>query len=249
MLCTHHAVSLPGHGRVDSKQNADRRARRHLWILSQIPQSSAPSTTSRGATCGASCRALSGTPKMTFKSATAGLRPRRKVMPQGTSKNSQTKIVIRSKMLPRHVSWDYARCSGPARICTTGSSKASQAHPHRAVPRNACNVQRSSLCGTDAALATSNSSAENSSSEAQPMDPPTNGGASSAQPNGYAERAMRAPKAAALDPAQLDCGDGCLNRQSFLHCDAKLCPCGTSCRNKCVYSLPLLLGCQGGPGI
>ncbi len=32
---------------------------------------------------------------------------------------------------------------------------------------------------------------------------------------------------------QLGCGEDCLNRLSFIHCDPKLCPCGDRCSNRC----------------
>jgi len=33
---------------------------------------------------------------------------------------------------------------------------------------------------------------------------------------------------------QAGCGDKCLNRQMCILCDAKLCPCGADCSNRCI---------------
>ncbi|KAL0051651.1 hypothetical protein WJX82_011245 [Trebouxia sp. C0006] len=45
------------------------------------------------------------------------------------------------------------------------------------------------------------------------------------------------PDAEAVSAQELGCGDDCLNRLSFIHCDAKLCPCGASCTNRPFHQL------------
>lgn len=40
------------------------------------------------------------------------------------------------------------------------------------------------------------------------------------------------PDAEAVPAQELGCGEDCLNRLSFIHCDPKLCPCGASCTNR-----------------
>jgi hypothetical protein len=35
----------------------------------------------------------------------------------------------------------------------------------------------------------------------------------------------------------IGCGEQCLNRLSFIHCDPRTCPCGTSCSNKPFHQL------------
>jgi hypothetical protein len=44
---------------------------------------------------------------------------------------------------------------------------------------------------------------------------------------------------AATDPALRDgCGDNCLNRLSYFHCDPRVCPCGERCANRPFHQLP-----------
>ena len=50
------------------------------------------------------------------------------------------------------------------------------------------------------------------------------------------------PDAEAVPAQELGCGEDCLNRLSFIHCDAKLCPCGASCTNRS-YLLPWVCIC------
>ena len=50
------------------------------------------------------------------------------------------------------------------------------------------------------------------------------------------------PDAEAVSAQELGCGDDCLNRLSFIHCDAKLCPCGASCTNRSHF-LPTVCIC------
>ena len=33
------------------------------------------------------------------------------------------------------------------------------------------------------------------------------------------------------------CGEDCLNRHSYIHCDPKLCPCGAACSNRPFHAL------------
>jgi len=40
-----------------------------------------------------------------------------------------------------------------------------------------------------------------------------------------------------LAQAQTGCGDDCLNRHSYVHCDEKLCPCGAVCSNRPFHRL------------
>ena len=76
-------------------------------------------------------------------------------------------------------------------------------------------------------------------------DQATPGAASAAA--GQADPAEMTPHAAVTTAMELDtpvtqaapalplgCGDDCLNRLSFMHCDPKLCPCGDSCSNRSV---------------
>ncbi len=44
------------------------------------------------------------------------------------------------------------------------------------------------------------------------------------------------PDAEAVPAQELGCGEDCLNRLSFIHCDPKLCPCGASCSNRSHHS-------------
>ena len=45
------------------------------------------------------------------------------------------------------------------------------------------------------------------------------------------------------------CGEDCLNRHSYIHCDAKLCPAGAACSNRPFHQLrpPPMEVCPGGP--
>jgi hypothetical protein len=49
--------------------------------------------------------------------------------------------------------------------------------------------------------------------------------------SGSLRRAAAAGAAAAAQP-QVGCGDSCLNRLSFIHCDRSTCPCGERCTNR-----------------
>ena len=57
---------------------------------------------------------------------------------------------------------------------------------------------------------------------------------------------MHSPTGAAspMGPAaatqQVGCGEECLNRLSYIHCDPKLCPCGLQCSNRCYMLQPSL---------
>lgn len=55
------------------------------------------------------------------------------------------------------------------------------------------------------------------------------GGAAVAAPSGAV-----GPVATDVAAQQVGCGDDCLNRLSFIHCDPKLCPCGDCCSNRYV---------------
>ena len=65
-------------------------------------------------------------------------------------------------------------------------------------------------------------------------------GADAASPSGLAAATADAgvpggtpSPVAQAGPAQpLGCGEDCLNRLSFIHCDPKLCPCGEACSNR-----------------
>ena len=47
-----------------------------------------------------------------------------------------------------------------------------------------------------------------------------------------------------LQPAErLGCGENCLNRLSYIHCDPRLCPCADLCGNRCCSFLSLVLLC------
>jgi hypothetical protein len=48
--------------------------------------------------------------------------------------------------------------------------------------------------------------------------------------------AETATAAKAAMPERTGCGENCLNRLSYIHCDTKLCPCGEQCSNRCVLS-------------
>jgi hypothetical protein len=50
------------------------------------------------------------------------------------------------------------------------------------------------------------------------------------------------PDAEAVPAQELGCGEDCLNRLSFIHCDPKLCPCGASCSNRSQF-LPWICIC------
>ena len=66
----------------------------------------------------------------------------------------------------------------------------------------------------------------------------------STMPNGVTPTlaAMSSPVSAAYPtgPAvaaeRVGCGEDCLNRLSYIHCDPKLCPCGDKCSNRCRQS-------------
>ena len=65
-------------------------------------------------------------------------------------------------------------------------------------------------------------------------------GADAASPSGPAPATADAaapgstpsPIAMAVPAQPLGCGEDCLNRLSFIHCDPKLCPCGEACSNR-----------------
>lgn len=55
---------------------------------------------------------------------------------------------------------------------------------------------------------------------------------------------MYSPRGAAASPMgpaaaaeRVGCGEECLNRLSYIHCDPKLCPCGLQCSNRCEHLL------------
>lgn len=50
--------------------------------------------------------------------------------------------------------------------------------------------------------------------------------------NAFPERNMRARSKIVGEAGKQNCGPDCVNRQSFIHCDPKSCPCGTDCTNK-----------------
>lgn len=49
--------------------------------------------------------------------------------------------------------------------------------------------------------------------------------------------AATAQAAKAAMPDRTGCGENCLNRLSYIHCDPKLCPCGEACSNRCLSCL------------
>ena len=49
-----------------------------------------------------------------------------------------------------------------------------------------------------------------------------------------AEASPHAGDAPVREAVESGCGEDCLNRLSFIHCDPKLCPCGSSCSNRSV---------------
>ncbi len=51
------------------------------------------------------------------------------------------------------------------------------------------------------------------------------------------------PDTEAVPAQELGCGEDCLNRLSFIHCDPKLCPCGASCSNRSQFQ-PWICICQ-----
>ena len=66
-----------------------------------------------------------------------------------------------------------------------------------------------------------------STSPAKPAAPVYSSGAPAAAPAMPA-----APAQGSAVQARTGCGDNCLNRLSYIHCDPRLCPCGTQCSNR-----------------
>ena len=46
------------------------------------------------------------------------------------------------------------------------------------------------------------------------------------------ERSKRARTSLVKDVSRANCGPECINRQSYVHCDEKTCPCGSFCTNR-----------------
>ena len=59
----------------------------------------------------------------------------------------------------------------------------------------------------------------------------------------YSPRDAASPMGPAAAIEHAGCGEECLNRLSFIHCDAKLCPCGLQCSNRCHLFCPSLQPC------
>lgn len=53
-------------------------------------------------------------------------------------------------------------------------------------------------------------------------------------------RGAGSPMGAPMATERAGCGEECLNRLSFIHCDPKLCPCGDQCSNRCSLVVPLI---------
>jgi hypothetical protein len=66
-----------------------------------------------------------------------------------------------------------------------------------------------------------------SASPAKPAAPVYSTGAPAAAP-----AVPAAPAQGSAVQARTGCGDNCLNRLSYIHCDPRLCPCGTQCSNR-----------------
>lgn len=49
---------------------------------------------------------------------------------------------------------------------------------------------------------------------------------------GYSPRGAASPMGPAAAAERVGCGEECLNRLSYIHCDPKLCPCGPECSNR-----------------
>lgn len=60
---------------------------------------------------------------------------------------------------------------------------------------------------------------------------------------GGMSRGAGSPTGAAAATERVGCGEECLNRLSFIHCDPKLCPCGHQCGNRCNLLCPSLQPC------
>ena len=49
---------------------------------------------------------------------------------------------------------------------------------------------------------------------------------------GPVERSVRVRAPVVQENGNSGCGPDCMNRQSYVHCDAKTCPCGEQCTNR-----------------